>query len=92
MNEVLRPDLDKFCLVYLDDIMIYGRDKKEHLEYIRLVLEQLREHRLYAKMSEFLRSTISYLSHNIYSAGNGVEERKIWAVSSCERPKNLVNL
>ena len=94
MNEVLRPYLDKFCLVYLDDILIYSRDEKEHLEHIRLVLEKLREHRLYAKMSkcEFLRSTISYLGHNISSAGIGVEERKIWAVSSWERPKNLVNL
>ena len=75
MNEVLRPYLDKFCLVYLDDILIYSRDEKEHLEHIRLVLEKLREHLLYAKMSkcEFLRSTISYLGHNISSAGIGVE-------------------
>ena len=75
MNEVLRPYLDKFCLVYLDDILIYSRGEKEHLEHIRLVLEKLREHRLYAKMSkcEFLRSTISYLGHNISSAGRGVE-------------------
>jgi hypothetical protein len=94
INEVLRPYNDKFCLVYLDDILIYSRDEKEHLEHISLVLEKLREYRLHAKVSkcEFLRSNISYLGHNISSAGIGVEERKIWAVSSWERPKNLVNL
>jgi hypothetical protein len=68
--------------------------KKSIWSFIRLVLEMLRENRLYAKMSkwEFLRSTISYLGHNISSAGIGVEERKIWAIRSLERPKNLVNL
>jgi Reverse transcriptase (RNA-dependent DNA polymerase) len=46
MNEVLRPYLDNLCLVYLDDILIYSRDEKKHLDHIRLVLENLREHRL----------------------------------------------
>jgi hypothetical protein len=45
----LPPYLDKFCLVYLDDILIYSRDEKERLECIRLILENLIEHILYAK-------------------------------------------
>ena len=47
MNEVERTYLYKFCLVYIDDILIHSRDEKEQLERIHLVLEKLREHRLY---------------------------------------------
>jgi Reverse transcriptase (RNA-dependent DNA polymerase) len=55
MNDVLRPFLDIFCLVYLDDILIYSRTEDEHISHLRAVLEKLREHRLYAKLSKLLR-------------------------------------
>jgi hypothetical protein len=94
MNEVIRPYLDNFCLFYLKDILIYSRDEIEHLQHILLVLEKLRGHRLYEKMSKrkFLLSSTLYLAHSISLAWTGVEERKIWAVSSLERTNNLVNL
>ena len=94
MNEVLRPYLDRFCLVYLDDILIYSRTREEHLEHIRLVFSQLRKHRLYAKLSKcaFMRSNLTYLGHNISNQGISVEERKIHAINSWERPQNVVNV
>jgi hypothetical protein len=94
MNDVLRPYLDLFCLVYLDDILVYSKTREEHLEHIRLGFSQLRKHRLYAKLSKcaFMRSSLTYLGHNISDHGISVEERKIHAIKSRERPQNVVNV
>jgi hypothetical protein len=48
----MRSYLDRFCLVYLDDILIYSRTEKEHLEYLRIVLDKLREYELFCKLSK----------------------------------------
>ena len=52
MNSVFMPELDKFVVVFIDDILIYSKNKKEHAEHLRVVLTRLREHRLYAKFSK----------------------------------------
>ncbi|PKI68033.1 hypothetical protein CRG98_011629 [Punica granatum] len=53
MNEVFRPFLRKFVLVYFDDILVYSRDGQQHLQHLKRVFETLREHTLYAKMSKY---------------------------------------
>ena len=52
MNSVFMPELDKFVVVFIDDILIYSKNKKEHAEHLRVVLTRLREHQLYAKFSK----------------------------------------
>ena len=52
MNSIFMEYLDKFVVVYLDDILIYSKNEEEHAEHLRLVLKKLREHRLYAKFSQ----------------------------------------
>src|SRR3954463_13948166 len=52
MNSIFMEYLDKFVVVYLDDILIYSKNKEEHTQHLRLVLMKLREHRLYAKFSK----------------------------------------
>ena len=52
MNRVCRPYLDKFGIVFIDDILIYSRTKEDHGKHLRLVLEKLREEKLYAKFSK----------------------------------------
>ena len=52
MNSVFMPELDKFVLVCIDDILVYSKNKKEHAEHLRIVLTRLREHQLYAKFSK----------------------------------------
>src|ERR1041385_2237547 len=52
MNSIFMEYLDKFVVVYLDDILIYSKNEEEHAEHLRLVLMKLREHRLYAKFSK----------------------------------------
>ena len=63
MNSIFMEYLDKFVVVYLDDILIYSKSDKEHAEHLRLVLTKLREHRLYAKFSkcEFWLPEVTYL-------------------------------
>ena len=52
MNKVFMEYLDKFVVVFIDDILIFSKDEEEHAEHLRLVLEKLREHQLYAKFSK----------------------------------------
>ena len=52
MNYIFMEYLDKFVVVYLDDILVYSKNEEEHVEHLRLVLEKLREHQLYAKYSK----------------------------------------
>lgn len=65
MNEVLRPFIDDFVIVYLDDILIYSDNWNDHRVHIRKVFEVLREAKLYLKMSkcEFVRKILVYLGH-----------------------------
>ena len=51
MNSMFMPELDKFMVVFIDDILIYSKNKEEHVEHLRIVLTRLREHKLYAKFS-----------------------------------------
>ena len=52
MNSVFMPELDKFVVVFIDDILIYSKNEEEHAEHLRIVLQRLREHKLYAKFSK----------------------------------------
>ena len=67
MNSVFSRYLDKFVIVFLDDILVYSKNKEEHEEHLRLTLQFLREHRFYAKLSKcnFYRDRIQYLGRII---------------------------
>jgi hypothetical protein len=52
MNSIFMPELDKFVIVFIDDILIYSENEEDHAEHLRIVLTRLREHRLYAKFSK----------------------------------------
>ena len=65
MNKVFMEELDKFVVVFIDDIVIYSKSAEEHEQHLRIVLEKLRAHKLYAKFSkcEFWLTKISFLGH-----------------------------
>jgi hypothetical protein len=52
MNQVFMEYLDKFMVVFIDDILVYSKNEEEHEEHLRLVLQKLKEHQLYAKLSK----------------------------------------
>ena len=64
MNSVFMPELDKFVVVFIDDILIYSENESNHEEHLRIVLSRLREHKLYAKFSKRSEEHTSELSHN----------------------------
>nr|GEY78760.1 putative reverse transcriptase domain-containing protein [Tanacetum cinerariifolium] len=82
MNRVCKPYLDKFVIVFIDDILIYSKDEKEHEEYLKAILELLKEERLYAKFSkcEFWISKVQFLGHVIDSRGIHVDPAKIESI------------
>ena len=94
MNSVFSKYLDKFVLVFLDDILVYSKNEKEHEEHLRLTLQVLREHRLYAKLSkcDFYRDRIQYLGHIISEEGIPVDLEKIEAIMNWPTPRNVTDI
>ncbi|GJS39851.1 putative reverse transcriptase domain-containing protein [Tanacetum coccineum] len=88
MNQVCKPYLDKFVIVFIDDILIYLRSKKEHEEHLKLILELLKNEELYAKFSkcEFWLPKVQFLSHVIDSQGIHVDPAKVESTKDWATP------
>ena len=82
MNEVLRPFLRRFVLVFFDDILVYINSWAEHLQHLRLVLDTLRAHRPFVKRSKcaFGTTSVAYLGHVVSAEGVAVDIDKVRAV------------
>ena len=82
MNKVFRPYLDQFIVVFIDDILVYSRDEQEHEQHLKIVLQTLREKKLYAKLSkcDFLLKEVSFLGHIVSAEGIRVDPAKIEVV------------
>ena len=91
MNYVLRDYLNEFCVVYLDDILIYSKTKEEHWDHIKRVLNKLREHDLHAKKSKsaFFLSEISFLGHVVSANGIHTDPEKVKCIEEWPIPKNF---
>nr|GEV58922.1 putative reverse transcriptase domain-containing protein [Tanacetum cinerariifolium] len=89
MNRVCKPYLDKFVIIFIDDILIYSKDEKEHEEHLKEILEFLKEEKLYAKFSkcEFWISKVQFLGHVIDSRGIHVDLAKIESIKDWASPK-----
>jgi hypothetical protein len=91
MNKVFMDELDKFVVVFIDDILIYSKSTQEHEQHLWVVLEKLRMHKLYAEFSkcEFWLEKVAFLGHILTAEGVAVDPEKVEAVSNWQQPTNV---
>jgi hypothetical protein len=91
MNKIFMEYLDKFVMVFIDDILVYSRSEEEHEEHLRLVLQKLRDHRLYAKLSkcEFWLKQVTFLGHIILKGGISMDPSKVQDVLGWNSPMSV---
>ncbi|CAN4093347.1 unnamed protein product [Withania somnifera] len=89
--EVLKPYLDAFVIVFIDDILVYSQSKSDHDRHLKLILQTPREHKLYAKFSkcEFWLESVAFLGHIVSKDGVYVDPAKIQAIRDWPRPTTL---
>ena len=94
MHRVFQPYLNQFVVVLVDDILIYSQSEREHEDHLRIILQFLREHRLYAKFNkcEFWLNEVRFLGHVVSTSSVSVDPKKVEAVMSWERPKSVFEI
>jgi hypothetical protein len=94
MNSIFSKYLDNFFLIFIDDILIYSKSEEEHEQHLKIVLQTLCEHKLYAKFDkcDFYQKKIQYLGHVISEEGIAVDPKKIKAIMEWHVPKNVADI
>ena len=91
MNNLFQEYIDKFVSIYIDDILVFSKSKEEHLEHLKIVLDILRDAKLYGKMSksEFFKTEMEFLGHIVTRDGIKVDPHKVQVVRDWKTPKNI---
>jgi hypothetical protein len=91
MNSVFMPKLDKFVVVFIDDILIYSKNDEEHVKHLRIVLTRLREHQFYAKFRKcvFWLEEIQFLGHVLSAKGIAVDPSKVKDILEWNSPTTV---
>jgi hypothetical protein len=94
MNSVFMLELDKFVMVFIDDILIYSKSEEEHAQYLWIILQQLRDHQLYAKLSKcaFWLKEVLFLRHIISTEGIAVNPSKVQEVLDWKSPRSVTQI
>ena len=94
MNRVFHDYLDKFIIVFIDDILVYSKTREDHETHLRLALERLQSEKLYAKFSkcEFWLDRVMFLGHIVSEEGVAVDPAKIEAIINWKQPKTVTEI
>ena len=89
MNDIFRDLLDKFVLIYIDDILVYSKSPEEHLQHLKIVMQRLRDHNLLVKLKkcEFFKDNLKFLGHLVGKDGIQVDPDKVKVVSAWPEPQ-----
>jgi hypothetical protein len=94
MNSVFMSELDKFAMVFIDDILIYSKSEEEHAHHLRVILQRLRDHQLYAKFSKcaFCLRKVPFIGHVISAKRIAVDPSKVQEVLEWKSPKLVTQI
>jgi hypothetical protein len=94
MNSVFMPELNKFVVVFVDDILIYSKSEEEHVQHLWVILQWLRDHQLYAKFSKcaFWLKEVLFLGHTISAEGIAVDPSKVQEVLDWKSPRSVMQI
>jgi hypothetical protein len=94
MNKVFMDYLDKFFVVFIDDILVYSRSEEEHKEHLHLALQKLQEHKLYAKLSKckYWMKQVAFLGHIMSKGGISVDPSKVQDILSWNAPTSVCDI
>jgi hypothetical protein len=94
MNSVFMPELDKFVVVFIDDILIFSKSEEEHAQHLWVILQWLRDHQLYAKFSKcaFWLKEVPFLGHIISAEGIAVDPSKVQEVLDWKSPRSVTQI
>jgi hypothetical protein len=91
MNSIFMEELKKFVVVFIDDILVFSKSRKEHEEHLRIVFQRLCDHQLYVKFSkyEFWLTEVQFLGHVVSSEGISVDPSKVQEVLDWKPPRTM---
>jgi hypothetical protein len=94
MNSVFMPELNKFVMVFIDDILIYCKSEEKHVQHLWVILQRLRDHQLYAKFSKcaFWQKEVLFLGHVISVEGIVFDPSKVQEVLDWKSPKSVMQI
>jgi hypothetical protein len=94
INSVFMPELDKFVVVFIDDILIYFKSEEEHAQHLRVILQRLHDHQLYAKFNNcaFWLKEVPFLGYVISTEGIAVDPSKVQEVLDWKSPKSVTQI
>lgn len=94
MNGVFRDCLDEFVIIFIDDILVYSKDQETHQGHLWALLERLREHKIFAKLSKcsFWQRRVGFLGHMVSDQGVLVDPEKIRSIKERSQPKNAIEI
>jgi hypothetical protein len=94
MNSIFIPELDKFVVVFIDDILVYSKNEEEHEQHLRIILQQFHDHQLYVKFSKcaFWLKEVQFLDHIISPEGIAVDSSKVQEVLDWKSPRSVTQI
>jgi hypothetical protein len=94
MNFVFMPELDKFVMLFIDDILVYSKNEEEHEQDLRITLQRLRDHQLYTKFNKcaFWLKEVPFLGHVISAEGIAVDSSEVQEVLDWKSPRSVMQI